>query len=124
MKTRTSTDPGRKGETRSPWVADVQKPEVEAFSETALETVRLVAAQAKGETSMAVVRTCVLPKMVEACAVRKAITTPEPGPTSRTNGAGEGEEEGLGEAKRDERKAVSEGDESVSSRRKESSAGS
>lgn len=93
------------------------------MSETALETVRLVAAQAKGDTSMAVDKTCGLPKMVEACAVRKAITTPEPGPTSRTKGAGEGEE-GLGEAKRDERKAVSEGDESVSSRRKESSAGS
>lgn len=89
----------------------------------ALETVRLVAAQAKGETSMAVVRTCGVPKMVEAWAVRKAITTPEPGPTSRTKGVpGWGEEEE--EEKRDERKAVSEGEERVSSRRKESSAGS
>lgn len=65
--------------------------------------------------------------MVEAWAVRKAITTPEPGPTSRIKGApglGEEGEEGVGEEKRDERKAVSEGDESVSSSRKESSAGS
>ena len=62
------------------------------------------------------------PKMVEALAVRKARTTPEPVPTSRTRGVVVGALAVL--AKRWDRKVLSEDEESVSRRRKESSDGS
>lgn len=86
----------------------------------AMETVFEVEVQAKLLTSTPRVRMCGVLKIVRAWAVRKAMTTPEPGPTSRINGVGwEGVVLNL-----EERKAVSEGEERVSRRRNESSAGS
>lgn len=68
-----------------------------------------------------------LPNIVLAWAVMKAKTTPDPVPTSRTNGAGDALIailEFVGWPKRWDRKRISDSDESVSSKRNESSAGS
>lgn len=62
--------------------------------------------------------------MVLACAVRKAVMMPEPGPISTARGGGEDEGEEEGGEKRACRNAVSDGEDRVSSSRKESSAGS
>jgi hypothetical protein len=78
-------------------------------------------------TSIPRVSTSRRAKRVWAWAVRKARTTPEPGPISRRSGVGESSEFliwGEEVEKRVARKAVSEEEESVSRRRKESSAGS
>jgi hypothetical protein len=89
-------------------------------------------------TSIPNERAALVPKMVLAWAVRKASTTPDPGPTSRMSGAsaavagflldvqhggGDGVDD-VGEAKRAERKLVSDGEDSVSRSRNESSDGS
>ena len=87
-----------------------------------------VAAHAYALTSVAQVRTSARPNIARALAARNARTTPDPQPTSTTSGEGEGVGVGVGVgvrgAKRARRNAVSEGEESVSSTRKESSAGS
>lgn len=83
---------------RSPWRGDRKVAgscswlEAVLVSDTARSTVSLVARQAKRLTSTARVRRWGVPKMVRALAVRKAITTPEPGPTSSTNGVGDGDD--------------------------------
>ena len=90
------------------------------------KTVLTVAAHAYALTSVAQVRTSARPNIARALAARNARTMPDPQPTSTTSGEGEGVGVGVGVrgAKRVWRNAVSEGEESVSSTRKESSAGS
>ena len=92
--------------------------EVVLASRRALVTVVRAAAQAVVLTSAPRIRMSLRPRMWVALAVTKARMTPEPVPTSRTSGLDE-----VG-GKRDCRKLVSDDDERVSRKRKESSAGS
>ncbi|KAK5632934.1 hypothetical protein RRF57_008648 [Xylaria bambusicola] len=63
-------------------------PVVPGFEETALRTVSAVDTQACAFISTAPVTMWRVPKSVDAWAVMKAITTPEPGPISITKGVG------------------------------------
>lgn len=69
------------------------------------------------------VKTSDLAKIVDAFACRKASTIPLPVPISTISGVGDGTRDRGEEVKRRERKFVSDEEDKVSRRRKESSAG-
>ena len=93
------------------------KPVVSACSSEALVTVVLVTQFAVNETSNAKEMMSFRENNSEACAVKKAETTPEPVPISARSGLGDVE------GNRDARKATSDFWENASRRRYESSLG-
>ena len=115
---RTSTELDRIGAVRSAMMVSDNVPDVLPASLAALSIVVFAALQAKLFKSVPRVNTSRRPNIVFDHAVTKASTTPDPMPTSTTNG------EGFFKLNLVVRKSVSDALERVSKSRNESSAGS